>query len=427
MYHPRCQIFGRSVVCGGILSCVSGLVVWCGSVSIFQSLKSVIIVSFGGISLSSGERAKFLCLHFLKSCFRPVWLLLSPGHILFVGRLQRCCISVRWSVLQSGLLSKTELMTSYSRIFITALHHFWYLALKMFNLSWVVWNVPGWPNGRAWDKMNLTISNEMTQLRRYPYCPIPLFTVSLFSRCLASIYFPLPLRLSRRFMRRRFLWRWITTKRRSSSVSEERCRRRWVWAASPCFQRPVFPLFPHYEDSVTSRQTLEMYHRNDKSLVLLTPSGYCDIEGSQRSRESSSVILAQVELTEHFEHVDHLKLLRNTNVGMLCTASWTLSSWFNLAPSFCCTWCSLFFFCFFFEKNCGICQDALTDLTGDSERLPVEEQHGTWLGHKVRADCFWSVLNPSPLISVQRCSAAEVWISQPSQGCHSRWNGTAVL
>lgn len=28
-------------------------------------------------------------------------------------------------------------------------------------------------------------------------------------------------------------------------------------------------------------------------------------------------------------------------------------------------------------------QDALTDLTGDSERLPVEEQHGTWLGHKV--------------------------------------------
>lgn len=43
---------------------------------------------------------------------------------------------------------------------------------------------------------------------------------------------------------------------------------------------------------------------------------------------------------------------------------------------------------FFFEKNCAICQDALTDLTGDSERLPVEEQHGTWLGHKVRADCF---------------------------------------
>ncbi|XP_051920050.1 diacylglycerol lipase-alpha-like [Hippocampus zosterae] len=26
--------------------------------------------------------------------------------------------------------------------------------------------------------------------------------------------------------------------------------------------------------------------------------------------------------------------------------------------------------------------DALTDLSGDSERLPVEEQHGTWLGHK---------------------------------------------
>ncbi|XP_062327878.1 diacylglycerol lipase-alpha isoform X3 [Osmerus eperlanus] len=27
-------------------------------------------------------------------------------------------------------------------------------------------------------------------------------------------------------------------------------------------------------------------------------------------------------------------------------------------------------------------KDALTDLTGDSERLPLEEQHGTWLGHK---------------------------------------------
>lgn len=35
-----------------------------------------------------------------------------------------------------------------------------------------------------------------------------------------------------------------------------------------------------------------------------------------------------------------------------------------------------------------MCQDALTDLTGDSERLPVEEQHGTWLGHKVRAYGF---------------------------------------
>lgn len=31
----------------------------------------------------------------------------------------------------------------------------------------------------------------------------------------------------------------------------------------------------------------------------------------------------------------------------------------------------------------SLCQDALTDLTGDSERLPVEEQHGNWLGHKV--------------------------------------------
>ena len=28
-------------------------------------------------------------------------------------------------------------------------------------------------------------------------------------------------------------------------------------------------------------------------------------------------------------------------------------------------------------------QDALTDLTGDAERLPVDGHHGTWLGHKV--------------------------------------------
>lgn len=27
-------------------------------------------------------------------------------------------------------------------------------------------------------------------------------------------------------------------------------------------------------------------------------------------------------------------------------------------------------------------KDALTDLTGDAERLPVEGHHGTWLGHK---------------------------------------------
>lgn len=55
-------------------------------------------------------------------------------------------------------------------------------------------------------------------------------------------------------------------------------------------------------------------------------------------------------------------------------------------------------------------QDALTDLTGDSERLPVEEQHGTWLGHKVRDYCFkpltYSTIHPvcstvkSPLFSI---------------------------
>lgn len=30
-------------------------------------------------------------------------------------------------------------------------------------------------------------------------------------------------------------------------------------------------------------------------------------------------------------------------------------------------------------------KDALTDLTGDAERLPVEGHRGTWLGHKVPA------------------------------------------
>lgn len=51
--------------------------------------------------------------------------------------------------------------------------------------------------------------------------------------------------------------------------------------------------------------------------------------------------------------------------------------------------CSLLFaaFCRLFHLSC-VYQDALTDLTGDSERLPVEEQHGTWLGHKVRGYCF---------------------------------------
>lgn len=48
-------------------------------------------------------------------------------------------------------------------------------------------------------------------------------------------------------------------------------------------------------------------------------------------------------------------------------------------------------------KYCGLCltssatfmwplsflEDALTDLTGDAERLPVEGHRGTWLGHKV--------------------------------------------
>lgn len=44
---------------------------------------------------------------------------------------------------------------------------------------------------------------------------------------------------------------------------------------------------------------------------------------------------------------------------------------------------SEFFFVCLKNILSALIQDALTDLTGDSERLPVEEQHGTWLGHKV--------------------------------------------
>lgn len=67
-----------SCLCDRILKCISVLVTWCCSVgfqSICQGLKSVIIASFGRISLSSRGRANFLCLCFLKGWFRPVWLL----------------------------------------------------------------------------------------------------------------------------------------------------------------------------------------------------------------------------------------------------------------------------------------------------------------------------------------------------------------
>lgn len=47
-----------------------------------------------------------------------------------------------------------------------------------------------------------------------------------------------------------------------------------------------------------------------------------------------------------------------------------------------CVLCFMLSFVDCFNLSC-VYQDALTDLTGDSERLPLEEQHGTWLGHKV--------------------------------------------
>lgn len=45
-------------------------------------------------------------------------------------------------------------------------------------------------------------------------------------------------------------------------------------------------------------------------------------------------------------------------------------------------------------------QDALTDLTGDAERLPVEGHHGTWLGHKVPPRGPRAPLSPLPVAGV---------------------------
>lgn len=44
-------------------------------------------------------------------------------------------------------------------------------------------------------------------------------------------------------------------------------------------------------------------------------------------------------------------------------------------------------------------QDALTDLTGDAERLPVEGHHGTWLGHKVPPSSRGPPVAPRLLLS----------------------------
>lgn len=54
-------------------------------------------------------------------------------------------------------------------------------------------------------------------------------------------------------------------------------------------------------------------------------------------------------------------------------------------------------------------QDALTDLTGDSERLPVEEQHGTWLGHKVGDYCFKVLMTYNTHILLNCTASSEIF------------------
>lgn len=57
----------------------------------------------------------------------------------------------------------------------------------------------------------------------------------------------------------------------------------------------------------------------------------------------------------------------------------------------------------------GLFQDALTDLTGDSERLPVEEQHGTWLGHKVGDHCFKVLVTYNTHILLHSTASSEIF------------------
>lgn len=54
-------------------------------------------------------------------------------------------------------------------------------------------------------------------------------------------------------------------------------------------------------------------------------------------------------------------------------------------------------------------KDALTDLTGDAERLPVEGHHGTWLGHKVPTT--WAPGGPWPSLPT-----ASSWICPDGGG-----------
>lgn len=57
-------------------------------------------------------------------------------------------------------------------------------------------------------------------------------------------------------------------------------------------------------------------------------------------------------------------------------------------------------------------KDALTDLTGDAERLPVEGHHGTWLGHKVPTT--WAPGGPWPSLPT-----ASSWICPDGGGGRS--------
>ncbi|ELK23428.1 Sn1-specific diacylglycerol lipase alpha, partial [Myotis davidii] len=79
-------------------------------------------------------------------------------------------------------------------------------------------------------------------------------------------------------------------------------------------------------------------------------------------------------------------------------------------------------------------KDALTDLTGDAERLPVEGHHGTWLGHKVYETPFYVAVDHDKkkvVISIRGTLSPKDALTDltgdaerlPVEGHHGTWLG----
>lgn len=66
-------------------------------------------------------------------------------------------------------------------------------------------------------------------------------------------------------------------------------------------------------------------------------------------------------------------------------------------------------------------KDALTDLTGDAERLPVEGHHGTWLGHKVPASGSPAYLSPLPHTMPTPAAGRGTPAGWTGRGCRFSW------